>query len=373
MVQPTVVISVNTSWNLVNFRESLLRSLVSSGYKVVAIAPPDGREKDLAALGVDYIPIALDGRGLSPLADFRTLFSYIRILSAIQPQVYLGFTVKPNVYGGIACRLLGIPRIANIAGLGTAFIKGGLLNRIVRKLYAIGLKGAQCILFQNQDDRDHFVALNLADSDRAGLLPGSGVDLNRFRSATSGGDGKTVFLLVSRLLWAKGIQEYVEAAKILRQRHGERVICRLLGIPDYSSGGVDAETLQRWKTEADIELLDPVSDVRPVLGQADCVVLPSYYPEGTPRSLLEAAGMGKAIITTDTPGCRDVVEDGVNGFLCQPRSLDSLVKAMDEYCHLADEGRSRLADASRGIAETRFDEQIVLRRYAEEISRLLPV
>jgi glycosyltransferase involved in cell wall biosynthesis len=372
MAQPTVVISVNTSWNLVNFRESLLRSLVTAGYRVIALAPPDGCEKNLAALGVHYVPIALDGRGLSPIADIRTLLSYIRILRRIRPQVYLGFTVKPNVYGGIACRLLGIPRIANIAGLGTAFIRGGLLNRIVRQLYATGLKGAPCVFFQNRNDRDHFVTLHLADPDRAGLLPGSGVDLDRFQSTTRDKDGKTVFLLVSRLLWAKGIHEYVEAAKILRRRYGERVICRLLGIPDQSSGGVDRDTLQRWKAEADIELLDSVSDVRPILGQADCVVLPSYYPEGTPRSLLEAAGMGKAIITTDTPGCRDVVEEGGNGFLCEPRSLDSLVKAMDAYCRLDDQDRAKLAAASRGIAESRYDEQIVLRRYAEEISKLLP-
>jgi glycosyltransferase involved in cell wall biosynthesis len=365
------VISVNTSWNLVNFRESLLRSLVLSDYRVVAIAPPDGYEKKLAALGVDYIPIALDGRGLSPFNDIKTLFYYIKILRKIRPQIYLGFTVKPNVYGGIACRILNIPRISNIAGLGTAFIKGGLLNRIVRKLYATGLKGAPCVFFQNRDDRDHFVALHLVNADDTRQLPGSGVNLDLFHFTARSNDDKTIFLLVSRLLWAKGIQEYVEAAKILRQKHGDRVIFRILGIPDYSAGGVDADTLQRWKTEADIELLDPVNDVRPALGQADCVVLPTYYPEGTPRSLLEAAGMGKAIITTNTPGCRDVVEDGVNGFLCEPRSLDALVKAMDAYCDLDDEGRSKMAEASRGIAETRFDEQIVLRRYAKEISGLL--
>lgn len=370
MTKPTIVVSVNAAWNLVNFRQSLLRSLVVAGYRVVAVAPPDGRESELEAAGVEFLSIRIDRRGMSPIADARLLLAYFRILRRLRPSAYLGYTIKPNVYGGIACRLLGIPRIANIAGLGTAFMQRDALNWVVRRLYATGLSGARRVFFQNCDDRAHFLAEGLVSEDRTALLPGSGVDLVRFAPRRRAPDGKTVFLLVTRLLRAKGVAEYVEAAATMRQRHGDAMVFRLLGIPDYSSGGIDAEALEQWRRESDIELLEPVTDVRPVLADADCVVLPSYYPEGTPRSLLEAAGMGKAIITTDTPGCRDVVEQGVNGFLCEARSVGSLVDAMEAYRGLDDRERSRMGAASRAKAERDYDEQIVLERYAGELRAL---
>jgi glycosyltransferase involved in cell wall biosynthesis len=359
-----VVVSVNAAWNLLNFRYSLLSSLVTAGYRVVAVAPPDGRETELAAIGVEFVPIAIDRRGMSPSADIRLIFNYLRILRRLRPVAYLSFTIKPNVYGGMACRILGIPRIANIAGLGTTFIGRGALNVLVRGLYAIGLRGAQRVFFQNPDDRARFVAQGLVPEKRTMLLPGSGVDLVRFAPVEIGGKTRTIFLMVTRLLAAKGVAEYVAAAADVRRRHGENVTFRLLGIPDHSAGGIDAATLAEWARGNDVELLDPVGDVRPVLGKADCVVLPSYYPEGTPRSLLEAAAMGKAIITTDTPGCRNVVEQGVNGFLCQPRSVSALVSAIEAYLQFDEGARARAGAASRLMAEERYDERIVLNHYA---------
>ena len=370
MAKPTIVVSVNAAWNLVNFRRSLLRSLVAAGYRVVAVAPPDGREGELAALGVDFLPIAIDRRGMSPIADAWLFITYIRILRKLRPAAYLGFTIKPNVYGGMACQLLGIPRIANIAGLGTAFLRRGALNRVVRQLYAAGLRNADRVFFQNRDDRAHFLAEGLVREEQTILLPGSGVDLARFSPRARIADGKTVFLLVTRLLRAKGVAEYVDAAETMRCRHGDAVVFRLLGIPDLSSGGINPETLERWRRDANVELLDAVSDVRPALADADCVVLPSYYPEGTPRSLLEAAAMGKAIITTDTPGCRDVVKHGVNGFLCEARNVGSLVDAMDGYRRLDERERALMGAASRRKAERDYDERIVLDRYADALGTI---
>lgn len=371
MSRPTIVISVNAAWNLVNFRRSLMRGLIDAGYRVVAIAPPDGRETELAALGVAFEPIEIDGRGMSPLADLRLLGAYLRILRRVRPQAYLGFTIKPNVYGGMACRLLGIPRIANIAGLGTAFLRRDLLNLLVRRLYATALRGAACVFFQNPEDRRRFVSDRLVDPDRTVLLPGSGVDLARFAPATREQDGQTRFLLVTRLLRAKGVAEFVEAAQQFRARPGTRATFSILGIRDHSPGGIDEATLDRWQREGAVTLLDAVSDVRPVIADADCVVLPSYYPEGTPRSLLEAAAMGKAIITTDTPGCRDVVEEGVNGFLCAPRSVESLIDALGRYHALDAAGRAQMGEASRRKAEREFDEKLVIDAYLQALSRAI--
>lgn len=372
MSRATIVISVNAAWNLVNFRRSLMRGLVDAGYRVVALAPPDGREAELAALGVEFEPIAMDGRGKSPLDDAKLLVDYLRILRRIRPQAYLGFTIKPNVYGGMACRLLGIPRIANIAGLGTAFLHKDLLNLVVRRLYTTGLRGASRIFFQNPEDRARFVSYGLVAPDRSALLPGSGVDLHRFVPTARAPDGQTRFLLVSRLLRAKGVAEFVEAATQMRNRpEGAKMRFQILGIRDHSPGGVDAATLDRWQREVIVELLNAVDDVRPVLADADCVVLPSYYPEGTPRSLLEAAAMGKAIITTDTPGCRDVVDHGVNGILCAPRDAERLAQAMERYHALDAAARRDMGEKSREKAEREFDEKIVIDAYLQAVSRAL--
>lgn len=361
---------MNAAWNLVNFRHSLLRGLIDAGYRVVAVAPPDGRESELAAIGVEFEPIAIDRRGMSPLADARLLWSYIRLLRRVRPSAYLGFTIKPNVYGGMACRILGIPRIANIAGLGTSFLTRGLLNQAVRRLYAIGLRGAESVFFQNKEDCGQFVAEGLVNAGQTKLLPGSGVDLDRFSPIFREPDGTTVFLLVTRLLRAKGVAEFVEASTVMRARYGDSIRCLILGIRDQSTGGIDAATLDRWIKEGKVEVLDARDDVRPVLAEADCVVLPSYYPEGTPRSLLEALAMAKAIITTDTPGCRDVVDNGINGFLCLPKDVSSLTEVMDRYRSLEPEARKAMATASRAKAEHMFDETLVINAYIAALTDL---
>lgn len=363
MPQPTIVVSVNAAWNLINFRHSLLRGLVAAGYRVVAVAPSDGREAELASIGVEFEAIAIDRRGMSPLRDARLLWSYVRLLRRLSPSVYLGFTIKPNVYGGLACRILGIPRIANIAGLGTSFLNRGMLNHVVRRLYASGLHGAEGVFFQNRDDCARFLVEKLVKPDQVSLLPGSGVDLDRFAPRRRPPDERIVFLLVTRLLWAKGVAEFVEAASVMRARHGAGICCRILGIRDRSAGGVDDSTLNHWASEGQVELIEAREDVRDVLAEADCVVLPSYYPEGTPRSLLEALGMAKAIITTDMPGCRDVVDESVNGFLCRPRDVSSLVEAMERYCLLKSDARTAMAQASRSKAVRQFDETLVIDAY----------
>jgi glycosyltransferase involved in cell wall biosynthesis len=372
MTKPIIVVSVNAAWNLANFRQSLLHGLVAAGYRVIAIAPPDGCEGQLLGLGVEFEPIQIDARGMSPLGDVRLLLAYLRVLRRLRPAAYLGYTIKPNVYGGMACQMLGIPRIANIAGLGTAFLQPGPLNLMVRKLYGIGLRRADRVFFQNADDREHFVQQRLVDPIRTDLLPGSGVDLARFTPQAREPDGRTVFLVVTRLLRAKGVAEFVEAAGLLRRQMGDTVSFRILGIRDRSPGGIDDATLQRWQGAGDVELLDAASDVRPAVAAADCVVLPSYYPEGTPRSLLEALAMGKAIITTDMPGCRDVVEEGGNGYLCTPRDVSSLRHAMERYAAAAPADRCMMSARSRALAETRYDEAFVVAKYLEALGSMVP-
>ena len=368
----TTVISINASWNIVNFRLGLVRALQQAGHRVVAIAPRDEHSAQLEALGIEYRPIAMDRKGLSPLRDLRLLARYWLILREVRPDVFLGYTAKPNVYGSLAAHALGIKVINNVSGLGTAFIREGLLQRIVSALYRLAFRRSATVFFQNEEDRDLFVAKGIAAPDKARLLPGSGIDIERFRPAEAApGGGGFTFLLVARLLRDKGVREYVEAARRLR-REGSEARFQLLGFLDPGNrSAIAREELEGWVAEGIIDYLGQSDDVRPFIAAADCVVLPSYR-EGLPRTLLEAAAMGKPLIATDVPGCRHLVEHGVNGLLCAVRDADSLADAMSTMLRSTPERRSEWGGAGRRRIELEFDEKIVARRYLEAIAEASP-
>ncbi|MDP8913269.1 MAG: glycosyltransferase family 4 protein [Pseudomonadota bacterium] len=360
----TVLISINASWNIINFRTGLVSALRDRGYRVVVVAPEDDHSAEVRALGVDYIPLEMDKKGLSPARDLLLLARYYRLLRAVKPDVFLGYTPKPNIYGSIACHLLGVPVINNVAGLGTAFIKEGWLARLLTFLYSVAFRRSRTIFFQNRDDLDLFLSGRVVQRHQARLLPGSGIDLNRFRSSASpqqAGRGFR-FLLVARLLWDKGIGEYVEAARRLRDEAPE-VRCQLLGFADAENRTAIPRTqLQNWMEEGVVDYLGHASDVRPFIAAADCIVLPSYR-EGLPRVLLEAAAMAKPLIATDVPGCRHLVQDGKNGFLCTVRDANSLAEAMLKMAALPADERQRMGAFARSNVEEEFDERIVIDRY----------
>lgn len=369
MAKRKILVSINSSWNFVNFRSGLLRGLQDEGFEVVALAPDDGHASSISGMGIRYIPVSFDRRGTSLLAELRLLGAYRRVLQAERPAAQLTFTVKPNIWGSLAARSLGIPTIANIAGLGTIFLRKGALNRGIRRMYALALNGAETVFFQNPEDLELFVSAGIVPGAKAKLLPGSGVDLDRFApaplpSVTNAGAGRTgpIFLMLARLLWAKGIGEYVEAARLLRERWPGSEF-RLLGIEEKREGAISLEQVNEWHESGWIRFLGSMSDVRPAIAEADCVVLPSYYPEGTPRSLLEAAAMARPIVTTDLPGCRDVVVGGHNGYLCAPRDAQSLADALERVACLSPAERARMGEQSRELAEKRFDERLVIDRY----------
>jgi glycosyltransferase involved in cell wall biosynthesis len=366
-----LIISINAAWNFLNFRAGLVRALVAEGYEVVAVAPPSEYAPRLEELGCRFVSIRMDARSKNPVQDALVLLQYLRILREERPAAFLGFTIKPNVYGSLAAHMLGVPVINNIAGLGVSFSSRNWLNRLVKLLYGRALHQSHTVFFQNEDDKELFIAGGLVDERRTGLLPGSGVDLSRFRPALARGQEreKTVFILVARLLWSKGIAEYVEAARLVSKAAPASEF-RILGIlEDPARGGVPEQTLKDWSREGVIAFCGAADDVRPYLEAADCVVLPTYYPEGTPRSLLEGAAMGKPLISTDTPGCRDVIEDGVTGFLVSPRDAESLASAMTRIVNMAQAELERMGSLSRQRAERMFDEKIVIDRYLSVLSR----
>ena len=297
-----VILAANSSWNIVNFRSGLIRALKAAGYEPVVIAPVDPAAEDrMAELGVERIVIDMKRSGLNPFADLRLLLAYRRLLKDLRPVAYLGFTIKPNIYGGIAARLAGVPLIANISGLGTVFIKQGLLLALVSRLYRFALKRAAVTFFQNPDDLELFVARGLVDRAQAQLLPGSGVDLDKFRPAPPAA-GLTTFLFIGRLLGDKGVWEFVAG--------GADLCARMFPASASSCSARSTRAIARpsptaswsgWVAEGSVEYLGATEDVRPCIAQATAVVLPSYR-EGLPRSLLEAAAMARPLIATDVPG-----------------------------------------------------------------------
>lgn len=370
MPQKTVLLSINASWNIVNFRTGLIRALQAAGYRVAALAPPDAYSARFAELGVDYHPIGMDRKGVSPLRDLGLLARYYRTLRRVRPDVFLGYTAKPNVYGSLAAQALGIPVINNVSGLGTAFIREGLLTRIVSTLYRIAFRRSAIVFFQNGEDREMFVGRGLVASAKARLLPGSGVDLARFVPSDARPAGPFRFLLVARLLWDKGVGEYVEAARLVRREMPD-VRFGLLGFLDVENRtAVPRADVDAWAAEGLIDYLGAADDVRPHVAASDCVVLPSYR-EGLPRTLLEAAAMARPLITTDVPGCRQVVDEGRNGFLCAVRDPRSLADAMLRMARLSSDERSALGAAGRAKVEAEFDERIVAARYLEAVAEAL--
>ncbi|MDP6942402.1 MAG: glycosyltransferase family 4 protein [Planctomycetota bacterium] len=370
---PKIAIASNTAWSLVNFRLNLARALQVAGHEVIAIAPPGKESKQLESAGIKFIALPMDNKGANPIADLWLFLRLRRVLRKERPAVYLGYTVKPNVYGGMACQQLGIPSIHNIAGLGTVFIRNSWLTKLVRGLYRCGLRKAARVFFQNPDDLKLFTQHKTVSLKQAKLLPGSGVDTSWFvpkKNLGKKSPPQFKFLLSARVLWDKGIGEYAQAARCLLGE-GRKVECQLLGFLDVQNrSAIPLEVISNWEQEGIIRYLGCADDVRAILAQADCVVLPSYYREGVPRSLLEAASMGKPLITTDAVGCREAVADGATGFICKPKSAVDLADKMRRMMDLPHDTRATMGRRGREKMKAEFEEKIVIEAYLQEVNLL---
>ncbi len=367
----TVVIAANSDWNIVTFRQGLIRAIEAAGYDPLILAPSDpASEQRMRQLGVDRIPVDIERSGLNPFADFRLLLQYRRLLKKLTPAAFLGFTIKPNIYGCIAARLARVPAVANVSGLGTVFLKSGLLERFVVPMYRYALSRADLVFFQNPDDRRLFVQRRIVRPEQTRIIPGSGINLDDYPPAELP-DGPPIFLLIARLLGDKGVREFVDAARALREDlPGARF--QLLGPLDaHNRTSISRAELDAWVERGDVEYLGSTDDVRPFVAKATALVLPSYR-EGLPRSLLEGAAMARPLIATDVPGCRELVEDGVNGFLCLARDCESLAGAMRRFAYLSPESRRWMGDAARSTVEDRYSETFVVSAYLDALEKLAP-
>ena len=347
VVKKTIVISSNTSWFIYNFRLNLLKELASQGYTVIVVAPKDNYSSKLEKFGFKYYEIKINSKGVNPFVDIRLLYSFYKLYKRISPDVILHNTIKPNIYGSIAAGILGIPVISNITGLGTVFIHNKISSKIAKILYKLALYIPRTVFYQNADDRRVFIESNLVEKEKTDLLPGSGIDTEEFKPINKKFKKRDTirFLFIGRLLRDKGLVEYVEASKKLS--NSMNVECSVLGsFYSQNPSAISEDDMNRWESDGCINYIGDSNDVKSVMAEYDCIVLPSYR-EGLSRVLLETASMAKPIITTNVPGCKEVVDHGVNGYLCKPRNINDLVSKMELMINLSDEKRKIMGENGR--------------------------
>ncbi len=315
-------------------------------------------------MGLGYQNISIDAKGINPLKDFATLMQYRRIYRELKPSLILQYTIKPNIYGSLAAKKLRIPVVNNITGLGTVFEKPGLMQELVKGLYRTAFSRVNRVFFQNKDDMALFLESNLIRKEQADLLPGSGVDPERFKPIPRP-EGPFCFMFIGRLLKSKGVEDFVQAARRLKPSFPE---VRFVLVGPYNSNdpySADINLLKSAAEEKIIELPGPTDNIQLAIAQADCCVLPSKYREGTPRSLLEAASMAKPLIAADSVGTREPVMDGINGFLCRPADWQDLAQKMELMLQLSSDEIDKMGTASREMIIDKYDEQIVINKYLQ--------
>jgi glycosyltransferase involved in cell wall biosynthesis len=369
-----IAIISNSAFSVVNFRKRLIEDFSARGWKVYVLAPDfnDKFRNALAASGAATVDIKMARTGINPFADLGSLYSLSSVLKHISPSVTFSYGIKPVIYGLIASKIAGISnRYAMVAGLGTMYVdevkvtfRRSALKRMVNLMYRFSLRYARKVFFQNDDDIQLFVMKNIVPEEKVIKINGSGVDINEFEMCFTDND-PVIFILISRLIKEKGIYEYIEAAREIKRSNPDTEFI-LVGDRDLNPGSVDLSELIHWVEEGLIEWPGHVDDVRPWLRRAGVFVLPTYYREGIPKSILEAMAMGKPVITTNVPGCREAVSDGENGFLIKPKDVESLIKVMKHFIRKP-EIIKKMGSKSRQLAVEKFNVTEVNKKIIDNI------
>lgn len=370
----TVLYIANSSWYLWNFRASTFRRNLHDGYYVALICPykkGDTYVERLVAMGCDVLNVPMNPVGLNPLQECLSLFKLLMCMRKIAPRIVFSFTPKANIYTGLSSRVLKVAYVPNVSGLGAGISNGGFLSWFIKCLFRVSLCRAEHIFFQNSFDRELLFSLNLVKKNKSTLLPGSGVATNRFLPCQNRSYSKGVkFVFSGRILLEKGVREYIQAAKIIRSEYGKKVTFDIWGKIQNGRGVSEAE-LAAMVCSSSVNYCGESDQMDSVLKRYHCMILPTFYGEGVPRSLIEAASSGLAIVTTDIPGCKSVVDDGKNGFLVSPKSVSSLCAAIRRYLALSDVEKEEFSYESRHLAINRFDESLAIEPYVSLIRQVV--
>lgn len=355
-----VLILANSASGLYDFRNELLLKLLES-YEVHVSLPDEDTVPQLAQEGCQIHHTPIDRRGVNPVKDMSLLLAYWKLISKIMPDVVLTYTIKPNIYGNLCCRLKRIPYIANITGLGSVFENGGMVQKIVVFLYKLSLKKASCIFFQNKKNQEIFEQYGIYGK-KARLVPGSGVNLDRHAfEEYSSKEEKMIFLYVGRVMKEKGIEELLYAAKALCDEYPE-VIFRLVGNYEEDYKGI----VEQYEKEGILELIGYQKEIHPYYKEASAVIMPSYH-EGMSNVILEASATGRPIMATNIPGCQEGFEDGITGFGFPARDKEALLDVLRKFMKLSKEERAQMGKNARAKMEREFDRKQVVNAYMEEV------
>ena len=363
-----IAISANTCWYLYNFVKNLILSIKQQGYDVVVIAPADDYTDRLTALGCTYINLKLYRNSKNPFLDAKTIICFYNIYKKLQPQLALHFTAKNNLYGTLSASLLGVPCVNTVSGLGVIFNKKSIYQYLVLWMYKKTQNKARKVVFQNTEDKNLFINNKIISLNKTQLMQGCGVDLKHFiPNKDKLYKNNITFLLSARIIYDKGIKEFVQAAKKLKNKYPYAKF-QLLGFIDNSHpSAITKNCIDKWVEQEYIEYLGATDDVRKYIAQADVIVLPTTYSEGIPRSLMEAAAMAKPLIATNIAGCRAVVEHNYNGLLCETASVTDLTNKIEQMICMPPIKRYNMGANSRKKVEAEFDESIIINSYLELI------
>ena len=368
-----IVIAANSTWYLHNFRMRMVRELVEKGYDIHIVAECDKFAKEFTKLNIKTHNVFLNPKGKNPLIDMITFFHLMIHYIRISPDIVLQYNIKFDIYGSLAAKCIGLPTINNISGLGSLFIKEDFATMIGRFLYRVALRRSDKIFFQNNDDYQYFKDFKMISNENVDVLPGSGVDITRFKPVSKKKESEVFeFLFVSRILWEKGIQYLIDAGELLHIK-GLKFRINILGFLDVkNASAVHEHEMNEWvKKFSFVNYLGTSNKVEEIIAEMDCIVLPSYYREGIPRNLLEAAAMGKPLITTDNIGCRETVDHGKNGYLCKMKDSEDLAKYMEMMIKLSKNEYEMFSQYGREKMVKEFDETIVMTKYFDSIDQII--
>lgn len=354
----------NFGMGLYNFRRELIEELIKQKHEVYISLPKDEYVDKMVKIGCKFIDTPINRRGKNPISDFKLLMHYSKYIKKVKPDVVLTYTIKPNIYGGIACMLSKTPYITNITGLGTAVENKGILQKITLSLYKLSLRKANRVFFQNEDNKNFFTKNNIIDKNYK-ILPGSGVNLNYYSLLEyPKNNANTNFLFISRVMKEKGIDQFLEAAIYIKENYPNTEF-HVVGFceEDYE------ERLNKLHRDGIIHFHGKQSDIRKLLEISHCTIHPSYYPEGMSNVLLESASCGRPIITTNRSGCREIVEDNYNGYLIEPKDTKELIKKIEAFLELNEHEKRMMGLNSRKKVEREFNRDIVVDNYIDAINQ----
>ena len=364
-MKDSILILTNSIGGLHSFRKEVVKAIVDAGNKVYISVPDEALEAEYFRLiGCEIVLTSFNRRGVNPAADFKQMLAYRKLMKQLKPKAVLTYTIKPNVYGGMAARLCHVPQLANVTGFGDAVENGGWMQKLTVTLYKLGLGKARRIFFQNESNRQFGIRMGIAD-DSSVLLPGSGVNLQHHTYQEYPDDeGKVRFLYIGRLLKDKGAEELFETARVIKAKYPNtefQIVGNVEG--DYQT------QLDELAASGIIRFFGPQADIRPFIGAVECTVMPSYH-EGMSNVNLESAANGRPVITTNVPGCRETVDDGATGFLVEAKSGSRLAEAVEMFINLPYEQKVMMGKEGRKKVEREFDRQIVVNAYMKELNSI---